>query len=433
MSLSNNNNSSFYIEKAIQEELDTLCQAKGNRNNTLNTVALKLFGFVKAGAVDQTWIEDQLTNAALTIGLDRHEIRDTLKSAYSGATPRRLPDSLAPGQPNAPKVDPVPRDEAKPPNDTWQARALRIVERAAELLWSKAGEKAREYLYRRGLSDDTIRAFELGYCPDDIWEEPDKWGLDGGKKVFLPRGIVIPWPVGGDVWRLQIRKPVARSSGEKVYVFVRSDEGCGNALYNADALMPGCPAVMVEGTFDAMAVHQAAGDLVAPVAAGSSMARRMRWIVQLAQCSEVLLAFDADAGGEGAIPYWRDVFGDTAKVWQPYGDDPSAMLQQGMGVREWICAGLDIECAPHIREYRMVDLRALWAKARRLGIPIPPGEYTNTADIAARVTHWRGVVKVAAQAQDIDWDTPRNPDAGAVRVSPIAAAQRIREVDQWQS
>jgi hypothetical protein len=84
-----------------------------------------------------------------------------------------------------------------------------------------------------------------------------------------------------------------------------------------------------------------AGDLVAAIAAGTTTgARRIPWIARLATASQVLVAMDADAGGEEAAHYWLDVLRHNARRWRPLFDDPAAMLQAGLDMRQWVEAGL---------------------------------------------------------------------------------------------
>ena len=56
----------------------------------------------------------------------------------------------------------------------------------------RTSAKKREITYaeERGLSEETMRAFRLGYNPKNIYDDPKCWGLEG-KKIWLPRGIVI--------------------------------------------------------------------------------------------------------------------------------------------------------------------------------------------------------------------------------------------------
>ena len=155
------------------------------------------------------------------------------------------------------------------------------------------------------------------------------------KRTWLPRGVVIPWEIGGELWRVNIRRP----AGDPKYLQV---SGSASGLYNADALTPNRSAVLVEGEFDALIITQHAGDLVATVATGStSGARRTRWIAQLALPPLVLVAFDADDAGDKAAAYWLRVL-TKAKRWRPFWGDANAMAQDGADVRAWLAAGLGV-------------------------------------------------------------------------------------------
>lgn len=149
----------------------------------------------------------------------------------------------------------------------------------------------------------------------------------------------------GKLWKLSIRRLAPTIPPGAKYKTV---PGSANALYNADAIKPGSPALLCEGVIDALAVQQVAGDLVAAVAAGTTTgARRVPWIARLATASLVLVAMDADAGGEEAAHYWLNVLRHNARRWRPLFDDPAAMLQVGLDVRQWVEAGLQANTAPH--------------------------------------------------------------------------------------
>jgi hypothetical protein len=115
--------------------------------------------------------------------------------------------------------------------------------------------------------------------------------------------------------------------------------GGSNALYGADALRPSKPAMLCEAALDALVVRQVAGDLITPVASGTTGARSLHWIIKLAQAPLVLLAFDQDEGGNRPESYWSKLL-SRSFVWRPYVDDPAAMHAAGMSVRAWAEAGL---------------------------------------------------------------------------------------------
>jgi hypothetical protein len=117
--------------------------------------------------------------------------------------------------------------------------------------------------------------------------------------------------------------------------------GSANTLYRIETLRPEAPVIIVEGVIDALALVQEVGDLLAVVAAGSTTGGRLeRWIGRVALASLVLVSFDADEAGDQAAAWWLNALGRRAKRWRPYWDDPSAMLQAGADLREWIRAGL---------------------------------------------------------------------------------------------
>ena len=239
----------------------------------------------------------------------------------------------------------LPRAKARPPEPKhgplaapgaiWQARGLAFCADSEQNLRGPEGARALAWLRDvRGLTDKTIKEAGLGYNPADRHEDRQSWGLSPGNPVWLPRGIVIPWRIGGDLWRVNIRRP----AGDPKYI---GPAGAGIGLYNADWLASGWPAVLVEGELDALTLCQFAGGLASPVATGSTGGgRRSRWLAKLAVCSRVLVAFDADKGGENAAAYWLGVL-ENARRWRPYfGHDANGMAQAGGDVRAWIEAGL---------------------------------------------------------------------------------------------
>ncbi|SEQ53477.1 DNA-primase RepB domain-containing protein [Nitrosomonas ureae] len=58
---------------------------EGNRNDTLNKVAYRAYGFVKAGRLDKDHVTSKLEDAASRIGLEPSEVTATLRSAWKGA------------------------------------------------------------------------------------------------------------------------------------------------------------------------------------------------------------------------------------------------------------------------------------------------------------------------------------------------------------
>jgi hypothetical protein len=157
------------------------------------------------------------------------------------------------------------------------------------------------------------------------------------EQVWLPCGVIFPWFVGTEVWKVTVRREGESLPKKKRYIAL---PGSSNALYLLDAVQPNQPAMLVEGMLDALSIAQEAGDLIAPVAASTTWGRLERWIGRLALASVVLLSFDADGGGDVAAAWWRRALAPRAKRWRPYWDDPNAMLQGDVDLRTWVREGL---------------------------------------------------------------------------------------------
>jgi Toprim domain-containing protein len=162
----------------------------------------------------------------------------------------------------------------------------------------------------------------------------------GHKKIHLLQGIVFPWCVGSELWRVVFRREGDHIPKDERY---RPIAGGGNTFYQVDTLRPNAPAMIVEGVLDALAVLQEAGDLIAVVGAGTTSGRLERWIGRLDLASTVLIALDADQAGDTASDWWLKALSPRAKRWRPYYDDPSAMLQDGADLRTWVREGLGMD------------------------------------------------------------------------------------------
>ena len=257
--------------------------------------------------------------------------RYTKRDAYKA----RHGDEVTPGTGNAAKPrPPAPPEPCAPPSERWQGRAWDFIAYSQAQLWGDGGGDALRWLRNRGLAIETIEAAGLGYNPGDVRDKPRRWGLaEDHKPIWLPKGIVIPWIVGPDVWRVNIRRP----TGTPKYI---GPAGCGNALYNADRITSARPAMLFEGELDALLIEQLAGDLVTPCATGSARgARRLRWIIALSQAPFALLTFDRDAAGKDARAYWGKAL-DNTRAWLPYWGDAGDMAASGADLRAWVKSGI---------------------------------------------------------------------------------------------
>ena len=143
------------------------------------------------------------------------------------------------------------RSVSSPPPAAWQEQAQEVTSICQATLWSDVGARARAWLNQRGLARDTVRSWRLGFNADDQ-------KLCG---LWVPRGIVIPCLVSGRIWYLKVR----RAAGPAKYSQVAGGQ---IALFGSDTITRHSTVVVTEGEFDAILLHQEAGDLVSVVTLG---------------------------------------------------------------------------------------------------------------------------------------------------------------------
>lgn len=234
------------------------------------------------------------------------------------------------------------------PKPEWQLRALQFAEHCRRQLWAPEGRQGLDYLLNRGLTESTIKTAGLGYNTQDFHDSACKWGVD--RSVWLPGpGIVIPWFIDNQIWRVNIRLLQSRTTakGDVIKYIGPAGWAGGNPLYGAGNLSFAKPAILVEGEFCALTIQQVAGDLVTPVATGSTEASRTgKWIVRLMAAPLVLVAFDADKENKGqkAAQAWLKILKNGHR-WMMYKKDVNDMHQAGISVRRWIEIALDA-CRP---------------------------------------------------------------------------------------
>ena len=239
-------------------------------------------------------------------------------------------------QRNLEKPRPGALQEARPP--TWDLREARaLVEDCEVALWDEDGAKARAWLTDRGLTDQTIKGWHIGYNDKD----QDLRGL------WVRRGIVIPcFSQDWRVWYLKIRRAVPGGSdydpqrhGPK-YVQVK---GAGRgALFGLSHLSDRKTLAICEGELDAILLWQEAGELVDVVATGSATTRPApRFLAHLAGASRWLVALDQDQAGDRGADWWDDFSQRVRRVRPLQGNDLTDFHQAGGDLKAWITYHLE--------------------------------------------------------------------------------------------
>jgi DNA primase len=227
----------------------------------------------------------------------------------------------------------------------------------ASYLWeSEEAGRARSYLAERGLGEEVLRAFGVGYAPS-AWDTVLVRGQRAGFEVEELRrvGLAQRGRGGGeyDRFRARIMFPIRDRRGRTLGFggrAMRSDQGAkyvntaetdffhkSHMLYGIDlakeAIARAGRAVVVEGYTDVLALHQA-GVAEAVGVMGTSITEE-----QVAALSgmvdEVVLALDADsAGQEAMVRAQRVAEGRRMRLRvaaMPAGVDPAEMMAEQDG------------------------------------------------------------------------------------------------------
>lgn len=254
------------------------------------------------------------------------------------------------------------REREDPRAEEARRRRVRLheaLERAAayyaHYLWeSPKAAKAREYLSGRGLEEQILRDFGIGFAPSE-WGSLLARGQQAGftTEELRAAGLIQRGKQGGfyDRFRARIVFPVrdgrgrvlgfgARALGaETKPKYLNSPEGelyhKGRTLFGVDRargpMAKKGRAVVVEGYTDALALHQAGlGEAVA-VMGTAITPEQLRLLAGYAD--EVVLALDADrAGREAMIRAQRVAGGKEVRLRvaaMPGGEDPADMVLSG--------------------------------------------------------------------------------------------------------
>ena len=222
------------------------------------------------------------------------------------------------------------------------------------LLWDEEGRRAREYLASRGISEDTARAFGLGWAPSGWTSLADKFTKAGMIEWGLLAGLVSRRQKGDgyyDFFRGRLIVPIRAPEGRPIAFGARlvdAEEGPKylnsreSRLYNKSETLFGMDqardeirrrkaAVLVEGYFDCIALHQ---EGVKHTVALCSTALTPGHIKALgrAEARELYLLLDGDQAGLNAVERLAGPLlaaGAAAKVaLLPEGDDPDVFIRR---------------------------------------------------------------------------------------------------------
>lgn len=249
-----------------------------------------------------------------------------------------LPSSPVPVSPSLAGPPPQP--------EIWRKRAAEFVGYAEKQL----NLTVMAYLQNeRGFSPETVKAYRVGYNPAPIFDDPTRWGLTG-KKVWLPRGIVIPGLWRGEPNYIKIRRPLPGDSLEK-YVGRWSQQdgdptmkfggprGGRSVLFRLE-LKDFLPTlVLTEGEWDAMLLWEHCADLCDVGTIGGAGAKfDLLDLALLTRYRTILVVHDDDKAGDKGRNYIASLQAVTPRIKsiKVPAHDLTDYWKTGGDLREWL-------------------------------------------------------------------------------------------------
>jgi DNA primase len=316
-----------------------------------------------------------------------------------------------------PQSTPEEREKAR-----RQKTLLETLEAAAAFfearLWSAAGSAARGYLQSRGLDEDTIRRFRLGWAPDDRHALRRALAADYTEPLLAEAGLLRRPDEGEpfDYFRDRVMFPIGDRAGRVIAFggrvlgpngaaarqpkYLNSPESPvfekGRVLYGWSAARAaageGNNAIVTEGYMDVIALHRAGfTSAVAPL--GTSLGEfQIEELWRLGP--EPILCFDGDAAGQRAaaralrraLPLLRP--GHSLRfAGLPSGEDPDSLIRRaGRDAFEQVVLGaqpmsrmlwqIELGAGPADTPERRADLeRRLTEDTALIADPAVRGEY----------------------------------------------------------
>jgi DNA primase len=231
----------------------------------------------------------------------------------------------------------------------------------AAYLWeSEEAARARAYLGERGLGEEVLRKFAVGYAPS-AWDKVLLRGQRAGFGVEELRGVgLVQRGRGGgeyDRFRSRIMFPIRDRRGRTLGFggrAMRSDQGAkyvntaetdffhkSQMLYGIDlakaAIAKAGHAVVVEGYTDVLALHQAGIEEAVGVMGTAITEEQVAALSGMVE--EVVLALDADAAGQEAmLRAQRVAAGRKMRLRvaaMPAGEDPAEMMAREGGAERF--------------------------------------------------------------------------------------------------
>ena len=228
-------------------------------------------------------------------------------------------------------------------NQKWQQAGDAFVKSSHKRLMSSSD--ILNLLFRRGFSLDTIHRCSLGWNPDDLFEEREKWGLSQAingngrpRRQWIPKGIVIPSYKDNKLIKLKIRRTEWYSEDDlPKYIEVSGSKKCPSIYGDIPK-----PVIIVESELDAMLIQQHASHLICGIALGGVSKKPDQDLHAFLKKSPlILLSLDFDDSGKKRYAFWMKLYPNLRPWPSPKGKSLGDAVQFfQVDILKWIKKGL---------------------------------------------------------------------------------------------
>ncbi len=238
----------------------------------------------------------------------------------------------------------VPKKYIQP--DQWKKRAAEFVACSEQ----NCKGAVLDYLIKeRGLSDTTIRVFHIGYNPQNIYDDPALWGMDG-KNIWLPRGIVIPGLWKNEPSYIKVRRALKGDTlGRYIGEWKERDgapdvkfggpRGGKSILFHLE-LMDHLPVlILTEGEWDTMLLWEYCPDLCDAGTIGGAQSKfDLLDLAHLTRYQKIFVVLDDDKAGDKGREYINSLKAISPRIESiaPPAHDLTDFWKSGRDLRHWV-------------------------------------------------------------------------------------------------
>jgi len=327
------------------------------------------------------------------------------------------------------------------------------------------GQIARDYLAKRGVSDEAVQLFRLGYAPD-LWDDTVNWGASKGydPATLEQAGLVVRKEETNryyDRFRGRLMFPICDEQGrvigfsgrvlgpaEQGAKYVNSPETVifkkGKLFYGLDkskrAILDSGFAIVCEGQLDLIACYMAGvKNIVAPQ--GTAFTPEHARIIKR-YVDEVVLCFDSDSAGQkAAVRIEESLLASKLNIRVatiPAPHDPDSFIKQfgGAGFQELVSGAkeffdfyLDYLCAtsqPDTEKGQLTVVREMAAMVNKAGDRVLADKYAQKTAFKL-ATYMQLPVSTEAIRAEFQKVKPKRPNAApSDDDSPAAPVEEIK-------